>query len=257
MQFLTSLGQNLTINLDGQTGTQFPYSIPARSSRKFRTAGTASTTATGSIEIVPSGNTRTPSVAGVLIRRVNNITVTETAVIAAPPGNGFRIPAEVSGNFGAREALSTQTGVAISNPAATPVVVTIEATNPDGTVAGTTQITIAGRGQTGPLLGDIPGLQLPNPFSGLLWVSAPRGSSISVSGLRARYNERQTPDLLVTAFPAADEAAPAQTEMLFPQVVDSGGYTTQFVLMGVRGGSSAGALRFVSQSGQPLPLPVR
>jgi hypothetical protein len=78
-----------------------------------------------------------------------------------------------------------------------------------------------------------------------------------VSGLRARYNDRRNPDLLVTAFPPADEAAASGPEILFPLVVDSGGYATQFALMGVRSGSSSGTVRFVSSSGQALQLLVR
>src|SRR5262249_31053866 len=35
LQFFSSAGQNLTVNLDGQSGNQFPYSIPMRSSRRF------------------------------------------------------------------------------------------------------------------------------------------------------------------------------------------------------------------------------
>jgi len=53
-----------------------------------------------------------------------------------------------------------------------------------------------------------------------------------VTGFRARYNDRQTPELVVTAFPAFDEAAPAVSELVFPEVVDSGGYSTQLVLIG-------------------------
>src|SRR5262249_7324947 len=66
MQFLPPAGQPLSVTLDGQAGTTFPYSIPARSSRRFRTAGTAGTAVTGWIEIVPSASTRTPSAAAVI-----------------------------------------------------------------------------------------------------------------------------------------------------------------------------------------------
>src|SRR6185295_4329841 len=176
---------------------------------------------------------------------------------ATAVANSFRVHAELSGNFGGREARSTQTGVAISNSSIAAVNVNVEATSLDGTVVGSTSVSIPGRGQIGLLLGDIPGLKLSTSFTGIVWVSAPAGSSVSVCGLRARYNERQTPDLLVTAFPAFDEAAPSIAETLFAQVVNSGGYSTQIVLMGVRGGTSSGTLRFVSQSGQPVDLSVR
>ncbi len=257
LQFLSSSGQNLNISLDGQTNNQFTYSIPARSSRRFRTAGSTGTSVVGWIEIAPSGTTKTPSAAGVLSARANNITSSETSIAAVTPGNGFRVHGEVSGNFVGRENGSTQTGVAISNGAATATNVSLEITNPDGSIATSTTVSIPARGQIGLLLSDIPGLKLSAPFTGIVWVSAPAGSSVAVAGLRGRYNERQTPDLLVTAFPAFDESATSASEILFPQVVTSGGYSTQFSLIGVRTGQSAGTLRFVSQSGQPLQLFVR
>src|SRR5262249_42017571 len=116
LQFLSSTGQALTVNLDGQTGNQFPYSIPARSSRRFKTASGSSTTATGWIQISPA-NTPSPFAVGVLAARANNVTVSETAIAAGVAANAFRVYAELLGNFGARQAGSVQTGVAISNPA--------------------------------------------------------------------------------------------------------------------------------------------
>jgi hypothetical protein len=193
----------------------------------------------------------------VLSARANNVTLSETAVAGSAAGSAFRVYAELSGDFGARQATSTQTGIAISNPGNTAAIVNIEATNVDGTVVSTSSLSIPARGQFGLLLRDIPQLNLSAPFSGILWVSASAGSSISISGLRARFNERQTPDLLVSAFPAFDEAAASAAELIFPQIVDAGGYATQFALIGIRSAQSAGTLSFVSQTGQPLQLPVR
>jgi hypothetical protein len=257
LRFNSSSGQTLSVNLDGQTGNQFPYSIPARTSRRFQTAGSGTNAATGWIQISPSGNTQTPSAVGVLSNRVNNVTVSETAITAVRAANAFRVYAELSGDYAARQAGSTQTGVAVSNSGSSEVTVNVEVTNLDGAVVTSALRSIPAGGQFGLLLGDIPALTLSAPFSGIIWISAPAGSPVSVSGLRGRYNERQTPDLLVSSFPAFDEAATSPAELLFPHIVDSGGYATHFVLLGVRSAQSAGNLRFVSQSGQALPLPVR
>jgi len=252
LQFFSSAGQNFTVNLDGQNGNQFPYSIPMRSSRRFRTAGLATAAATGWIQIVPSGNTQTPSAAGVLSLRANNITVTETAMAATSAGNAFRVFAEVSGDFGTPG--SIQSGFAISNPGNNAISVNVEVTALDGTVViPSAPLSIAAHGQ----FGDIVRLNLPLPFTGVIWVSAPAGSSISVSGFRGRLNERSTPELVLTAFPAFDEAATSAADLVFPQVVDAAGYSTEFALVGARPGQSAGTLRFVSQVGQPLVLPLR
>jgi hypothetical protein len=257
IQFYAPSGQNLNINLDGQTANQFSYSVPARSARRFRSAGSTMTTSTGWIQITPDANTQTPSAAAVLAARANNVTVSETIIGATAAASTFRLYSELSGDFGSRQAGSTQTGVAISNPGSTAVTVSVEATNLDGTATGSTSLSIPARGQLALLISDIPQLKLTTPFTGALWISAPAGCSISVTGLRARFNERQAPELLVSAFPAFDEAAASASELIFPQIVDAGGYSTQFALIGVRSAQSAGTLRFLSQAGQPLPLPVR
>jgi len=234
LRFLSSSGNTMTVTVDGQSNNEFSYSVPARSSRRFRTSGASAPTAIGWVEVNPATNSRTPSAAAILIEKTRNNTISETTIQSSSSTNAARVYAEASGNFGSREARSIQTGVAISNSASTSVSATLELTNLDGTVAGTTTLSIPARGQVGILLGDIAGLRLPSPFAGILWVSVPAGSSIAVSGLRSRYNERQ--DFLVTAFPSLDETGSGSSEIVFPQVVDSSGYSTQFVLMGVRGG---------------------
>jgi len=253
LQFFSSAGQNLTVTLDGQNGNQFPYSIPGRSSRRFRTAGIANTAATGGIRITPSGNTATPSAAGVLSARANNVTVTETAIASVFADSAFRVFAEVSGDLGAPG--SIQSGFAVSNPGNSPINVNVEVTGLDGTVViASTPLSIPAHGQ----FGDIVRLNLPLPFTGVIWVSAPAGAAISVSGFRGRLNERSTPDLVLTAFPAFNERLfTSASELVFPQVVDASGYSTEFALVGARPGQSAGTLRFVSQVGQPLLLPLR
>ena len=255
VQFLSASGQKMNVTVSGQSGDQFSYSIPAHSSRRFKTSGGGSTPTSGWIEISPTGNTRPPSVTGVLAAKVNNVTVSETSVVGSTATNSVRLPAELSGNFSAGEPLSTQTGFVISNPGSASVNVTVEATNPDGTLKGTaTPISVPARGQVGMLLGSVAGLSLSAPFTGTLWITAPAGSSIAVTGMRARYTDRQAPDLLFTAFPAVDEASVQPSLAVFPQIVGSGGYSTQFVMTGVRGGQSSGTLQFLSQAGQPLPL---
>src|SRR5437016_4762722 len=78
--------------------------------------------------------------------------------------------------------------------------------------------------------------------------------SISVVGLRGRYNERT--NFLITTMPSVNEAAPAVLEpVYFPHFVDGGGYTTQFILFsGQAGQFSSGTLQFFSQGGNALNL---
>jgi hypothetical protein len=63
----------------------------------------------------------------------------------------------------------------------------------------------------------------------------------------------------MTTLPPSDETRPvAATELFMPHFADSGGYTTQFILVnGSSNPSSNGTLQFYSQSGQPLGLNLR
>jgi hypothetical protein len=257
LQFLSPSGQNMNVVIDGQTNNQFAYSIPARSSRRFRTAGTAAGSSAGSVRVTPSGTTRAPSVSALLSFTAANNLVQETATAGVSSGGAFRLFVESSGNFGNREALSVRTIVGISNHGEAAANLTIEATNLDGNAVASTTLSVPAGGQVGMLANDIPGLALPAQFTGILWLSAPAGSSVSVAGFRARYNERSSPDLVLTAFPAFDESVAAAPELVFPQVVEAGGFATQFVVLGVRTGQASGNLRFSTQGGQALVLPMR
>jgi hypothetical protein len=42
-------------------------------------------------------------------------------------------------------------------------------------------------------------------------------------------------DFLLTTFPAADLTQPAPTPIVFPQIADGGGYTTQFIFISADG----------------------
>jgi hypothetical protein len=73
-------------------------------------------------------------------------------------------------------------------------------------------------------------------------------------GLRGRYNERG--DFLVTTTPPVlENSSPTASELLFPHFAYGGGYTTQFILFsGYAGQTSAGMIRYFSQTGQPLDV---
>jgi hypothetical protein len=75
------------------------------------------------------------------------------------------------------------------------------------------------------------------PFQGVLRVSA-TGASVAVAALRGRYNERG--DFLMSTTPPTNENAPAPTtQMVFPHIVNGGGFTTQFILFSGAANQSA------------------
>jgi hypothetical protein len=159
---------------------------------------------------------------------------------------------EAAGSGGPNTVLS---GLAITNLTGAPATVTLTLDRLDGSTTGLTgTLSVPANGQTATFLNQVAGLTgIPLPFQGVVRISS--SAAISVVGLRGRYNERN--EFLITTTTAIDEAAPPPyAELFFAHFADSGGYTTQFILMA--GSSQAsGSLRLVSQSGQPLTLPLR
>jgi hypothetical protein len=260
IQFFAPAGGAATLTMDGQPGSTFPYSIPPRSSRRFQSSGLGAAQV-GSIRVAPSSGTPTPSGVEIFTFKAGGTTVSEAGVPALRAGNALRLYAEASGNFDASQIGSIETGIAIANSSAAATTVTFELTRLDGSSTGLTgNVAVPGNGQTAVFMNQIPGFSsLGNPatpFQGILRVSS-SSSAIAVVGLRGRYNERG--DFLITTTAPVDEAQPpAATELFFPHLADSGGYTTQFVLFsGSAGQAATGNLRLFSQSGQPLSLSLR
>ena len=81
-------------------------------------------------------------------------------------------------------------------------------------------------------------------------------SNVAIVGLRTRINERG--EVKITTIPPSNEASPATTaDAYFPHIVDSGGWSTQFVLFsGTAGQASSGTLSFLRQDGRVLELSV-
>ncbi len=108
-------------------------------------------------------------------------------------------------------------------------------------------VTIAALGHTAKFLNELlPGVS--SNVRGVLRLTSSQGSVV-VAGLRTRYNQRG--DFLITTTPVSDDAAaPVTSELVFPHIVDMGGYTTQFVLFSAGPGQTpAGTIRLFDQTG--------
>jgi hypothetical protein len=237
----------VTVTVDGQSASSFPYAIPGRSARRFQTSGAGAALVSGSVRVVPTAGARSPSGLAIFAYRSGGITVSEAGVPASRALQAARMYAEVSGE-------SIDSGVAIANPSPVAATATLELTGLDGKALGLkTQVAIPGDGQVAMFLDQVPGLEsLPLPFQGIVRISTAAPSGLAVVGLRSSVNERG--DFLITTTPPVDEqAAPAAADQFFPHLVDSGGYTTQFILFsGAAGQAPSGTLRFLSQAGGAL-----
>jgi len=222
------------------------YTIPAQSYFRFQTAGTASSTQSGFVRIVPANNGTTPAAFGIFSFRQNGVTVSETALTAVPGSTAYRVYAENSS--------TTQTGIAIANLSADPITVNLDATTLTGESAGLSgTLTISGNGQIATFLSQIPGFEnIGTSFQGVLRVWTGSASGIAVAGLRGRTNERG--DFLVATIPSVDETASTpRVQLAFPHYVQGAGYTTQFVFFAGRANSGAtGILRLFDQSGTQI-----
>jgi hypothetical protein len=117
--------------------------------------------------------------------------------------------------------------VALANVGGSTTTVTLSLTDLTGKALGTTTVQVAANGQLAKFVSDMfPSISL--PFKGVLRVSS-SGSALAVAELRVRVNERG--DYLTSTTPPTNENSIASTApVIFPQIANGGGFTTQFVL---------------------------
>jgi hypothetical protein len=221
---------------------------------KLDTLGSASAAIqVGSIRVTPDSGSIAPATSAVFSFSKNGVTVTHAAVQTQAPGVAFRSYVEINSRAAVPGAI--QSGIAISNNSVTSATVNFELTGLDGFNTGlTASLVVPASGHVSKFVHELfPTLSL--PFRGILRISS--ANSIVIVSLGMRYNERG--DFLVTTTPVTNEASSSTTaELIFPQIADQGGYSTQFIFFsGVVGQSTSGTLRFFGQDGQPLNLTVR
>jgi hypothetical protein len=242
----------LTVN--DQVGASFDYTIRARASVKLQTSSAVGLPAqVGSVRITPAAGSDAPAAFTVFSFSNNGVTVSMATAQAQPAGAAFRMYVEMnSRNAGAG---AIQSGIAIANSSSTATTVNFELTSMNGVNSGlTATVVVPPFGHLSKFVHELfPALVL--PFQGIL--RAASSSSISMVNLRMRYNERR--DFLTTTTPATNEASESTTaDLIFPHIVDRGGYTTQFILFnGIAGQTPRGTLRFFGQDGQALNFNVR
>ena len=254
-EFRDGNGNLANVTIGGQSGNKFVYAISPRSSQKLTTAGTAVSTTNGSVRIVAKdGQGAVPTPLVIFSYRPGGTVTVSEAGVPASSGTAFRLYAESSGVHAQSGAI--ESGIAVTNNGSAAATVSLELTNSDGSATGLPAVSynLPGFGHLSLFLSQAFS-GLPNPFKGILRVSAP--SDISVVGLRSHYNERG--DFLITTTPPANELAPpTSAELILPQLVDGGGYTTQLILfIGTAGQTGSGSLRLLQQSGQPFQATLR
>jgi hypothetical protein len=241
LQILDANGNPLTVTqVGGTNNSSFTYLIPPGGVFRFQTDGFPAGTAAGWVQLIPDAETATPVGSGIFGYTWEGILVSESGIPAADATMHARIFVDLSGNH--------NTGLAIANVADTNNGISINAFQIDG-------ITTAGENK-GPLPLPAKGYNaafadsfvsgLPENFKGVLDISST--TPFAAITLRSLVNERG--DFLMTAFPTADAYRAAPVPLVFPHIVDGGGYETQFLLLNATGGSITN-LTFFDEQGRP------
>ena len=243
----------VTITVNGFAASEFAYTIPGRSEQRFDTAGTAAVVQVGSIRLTPSAGSIAPSGFSIFSLTKNGVTVSETTVAAQTASSNFRMFVDTAITVSPPTVVDN--AVVITNPSPTAATVTFELTTAAGALFGqgfVSTLTIPAFGHAARFLEELFPFQV-FPFQGVLRITAGT-SQVIVTGFRTRSNERG--DFLMTTVPVTTELIPAPIgELVFPHVVNLGGFTSQFVLFsGTLSQPGLGTVRFFTQNGQPLIL---
>ncbi len=239
---------------DGRTGSDFAYSIAPRSAQRFTTSNPSGGVSSGSVRATPNGGTAAPSGLVIFSHAQDGKTVSEAGVPTLPEGTAFRFYVESSGM--PEQIGSIRTGLAITNAAGTANTVTLEVTGLDGTlVTGVDPVTLPlpPSGQVARFIDEFFD-SLPPNFSGVLRVTST--ADVAIVGLRLRYNDRGELKMTTTP-PSIETGPPTMADRFFPHIVDSAGWSTQFILFsGTAGEASSGTLSYFDTAGAPWDLPT-
>ncbi len=244
LQIFDNHGLPLSVTpVGGATDSSFDYSIPAGGVYLLRTDGSPVDAKVGWIQLIPGEGTSTPVGSGVFGYNQANKLVSESGVPAALATTHARVYVDLSRNH--------NTGIAIANLENTAAEIVIEAFERDGvTSVGTSDgpLPLVANGHEAKFADEfISGL--PAGFTGVLDVS----SATPFAALTIRSLNNEDDEFLMTAFPVADVTRPAPSPIVFPQIADGGGYTSEFILISPAGEAST-VLRLSDETGASFEL---
>ncbi len=239
--------------LDRGNFTEVPYNLSPRGTDNFRTNG-VETTIAGYAQIIPDPDTFTPVASNILTYAANGVGSLHAIVEAQIPASDFRLYTEYSGDFEHSEQGTIVTSFSISNPSDTPTNVTLTLIKMDGTPTGlSTTFTLAARGHISNYVHRLAAFSgIPNPFQGVMLLHA-TGPGVVAFGMRGRLSENGS--FVGTTTGPIKENPGSGTTVIFPHVLDGGGYGTRFILLSDSSGAgTSGTLSFADENGEPLPL---
>ncbi|MDD5541541.1 MAG: protease pro-enzyme activation domain-containing protein [Acidobacteriia bacterium] len=229
----------------GGSNSTFPYSVPPGGVFVFQTDGSPANINAGSVQAIPNAGMQGPVGAGVFSLTQNGILVTQSGVPSATPTTHAHIFVDTSGGH--------DTGLAMANPSGSPITVTLAATQSDGvTAAGTSNgpVPLPANGHAAKFVEQFISA-LPPGFTGVLDISS--AQPFAALTLRSLTNGRG--ETLLTTFPIADFNQTPVAPLVFPQIVDSGGFQSEIILLSTsNSGTSGVTVNYLDNSGAPIAL---
>jgi hypothetical protein len=222
------------------------YTVPDRGGLSLSTTGSPVSTVLGYSRVQSSDTS--PAGVSIFSYRPANVLVTEAAVPNSVPANSGRFYAEVRGRV--------RTGLAIANPNSQPAQIAFYFTNSDGQLFGYSEMSIPANSVIGRFLDEGPynsGSFGTGTFT--FFSSVP----VSAVALRSYTNERN--EFMISTLPVSPVGAATSQTLVFPQLADGGGWTTQFVLVNTTEDAISGTISFFAQgvapgAADPLALTV-
>jgi sugar lactone lactonase YvrE len=236
-------GNPLALSSNGQTSSQFSYSIDPHGTYRAdfdRSAGTKA----GYALLTPDSGTTAPSGSAVFEFRLNQHLVTEAAVAATSLTSSARIFVDNVGCY---------TGVALANPAAESATVTFTLLDRFGSSLDTINRTLPPKGHIAIFAHELfPGLS--DSFTGLMDIS----SRTPVAPITLKFLTNARSEYVLTTLPVADlTRLPTARSVVFPQIALGGGFTTRLIFINPdKNKTIAGKLSFFNSDSTSMTVPL-
>jgi hypothetical protein len=232
------VGQN-----GGTVNYMFRYYILPGGAFYFQTDGSPTGIKAGWLKVSPETGTPVPIGIGVFGYNPDDVLVAEAGIPSAVSTTHARIYVDLTENH--------NTGLAIANLDEVDAEVAVNAYECDGiTSAGIPRDSLAlhPKGHAAAFADQLIA-GLPAGFSGVLDIKST--TPFAALTVRSLMNERN--DFLMTTFPIADASQPAPSPIVFPQVADGGGYSTEFIFINPTREAHT-VLNFYSEDGTPWDM---
>ena len=244
VDFLLPGGTPMTVNVNGVSGSTFQYRLAPHGAQVLATRREYGDALTGYAILNAQLGQPAPITGAVFTLEQTNLLVAATGVAPAAASTHIRLVVDRSSGHDA--------GVAIVNPGKVKAALQLRAAGASGAACATATLSLDAGNRMSQFVSEvIP--DLPAGFHGTLDVT----SDVPVATLAMRSTNSGSRFLLAT-LPVDDLTQHLVARVLyFPHFADSGGFSSQFVVVNLGSGSTEALLSFLSQQGAPQPLVAR